>query len=239
MQAKLKVVGIGNQGIMELNRTNENAGITVDFISYEITTLEKLNEALLVFVIFSPNDDIHDELEQLKKLKSSIAKVGIAIGTESKNEYSNYFNAYWPVDSTIDQSVTKFIASGIQMLIELGNTKGPSCIDMADVIGLLENAKKMQLVYVSQSCNKGIVGLTQKILDIFPLNKEEIQTIMLLYYLPNNYKLEFGEIGCSLKELSQSFNNIVDIAWNICQDELAATLLNTKTNELCCIGFFC
>ncbi len=238
IKAKVKVLGLGIQGVRELNRIKENKDIVAEFIGYESSTMGELNDALLVFVIFSPNDQIYDELEQFKKLKSSIVKFGIALGSESKNEYSNYFNAYWTLDTSTDQSVTKIIASGIQMLIDLGNIKGPSCIDMADVIGILENAKKMQLVYASHSYNKGINGLTQKILDITPLNREKVQTIMLLYYLPSNYLLELDEIGCSLKELSQSFNNKVDIAWNICQGKsIITTPINTLSDEFCCIAF--
>jgi cell division GTPase FtsZ len=239
IKAKIKVVGLGNQGVAELIRIKENTLIAAEFISYESTTFEKLNEALFVFILYSLNDNDYVEIELLRKLKSSVVKVGIALNSDNCSDYSTCFNAHWVVDLNNELSATKIISIGLQMLIDLGNSKGLVCIDMADVVYLLKKAKTLQMVHASQPYKHGINGLFKKISDSAILDRKKVQTIMLLFYLPIKYKLELDEIGWSLEELLQSFNNNVEIAWNICQGESRPTaLLTTEMDELCCIAFF-
>ena len=211
-EPRVVIVGIGNHGEKIVSRLNKHGFLETEFLSQNELIKNNFQNLFLLFIIYSPTDNCIEEVNEIVRFHTKKTVIEIIITDKIERQNPHYIINNLSVDG-----VVKEISTLIKTFTDLAKFPSQSCIDMADIIGSLKNAGKLQMNEFTFEGSGDYNALNQFL--VFLRTTKKIKTVWLQIYLHEDNGLFYLVLEKLLDAVNSNVDSETNILWNVSYGE--------------------
>ncbi len=215
---KTIISGIGSRGEKLVNELKSQGFYEADFMSSEELIENSSINIFILYIIYDPEDKGAEMVDKI-----TIAHVNKRIIEIILTDKTDRKTPHYIVNNLSIDVATKKISTFIKTFTDLGRYSALACIDPADIMYSLKNAKRLQMQELDFESDTDFDAFNK--FHFLQKTFKKIETVWVQIYIQKNDS-SFRNIHAKLLDaLDLILDEDVDILWNVSDEGL---ILNAK-----------